>query len=330
VKAPDQRSDATARALWYAAPGKAELREGALRTPGPKDALIRTLYSGISRGTERLVFEGRVPPSEYNRMRLGTQEGDFTFPVKYGYAAVGVVEAGPAELKGRTVFALHPHQERFVLPADWVVPIPASVPARRAVLTANAETALNILWDGDASPGQKIAVIGGGLLGLLVAGFAAKLAGAKVILIDKEPSRSSLAEKLGAAFANAQSAPRDVDLVIHTSATEEGLTLALEIAKFEGTVVEASWYGNRCVSLPLGGAFHSRRLRIVSSQVGAVAPSQRKRYTPRQRMEEALRLLADGRFDALLGEEIPFAELPKQLPRLLAPNAPGVGALVRY
>ena len=330
MKAPDQRSDATARALWYAAPGKAELRQASLRAPRPGEVLVRALYSGISRGTERLVFEGRVPASEYERMRLATQEGAFPFPVKYGYAAVGTVETGPAKLKGKTVFALHPHQDRFVLPADWVVLVPDTVPVRRAVLTANAETALNVLWDGEAAPKQKIAVVGGGLLGLLVAALALKLSGTTVTVIDKEFSRAPLARKLGAAFASPEAAPKDVDLVIHTSATEAGLALALEIAKFEATVVEASWYGDKKVSVPLGGAFHSQRLRLVSSQVGAVAPSHRKRYTPRQRMEEALRLLADDRFDALLGEEIPFAELPKHLPRLLAPDAPGVGALVRY
>ena len=330
MKAPDQRSNATARALWYAAPGKAELREEALKAPAAGEVLVRTLYSGISRGTERLVFEGRVPASEYERMRLFTQQGAFPFPVKFGYAAVGIVEAGPGPLEDRTVFALHPHQERFVLPADWVVPIPENVPARRAVLAANAETALNVLWDGEATSGQKIAVVGGGLVGLLVAGLAVNFLGTTVTVIDSEPSRAPLAKKLGAAFASPGAAPKEVDLVIHTSATEAGLALALDIAKFEATIVEASWYGDKKISVALGGAFHSRRLRIVSSQVGAVAPLQRKRYTPRQRMEEALRLLADDRFDALLGEEISFAELPQHLPRLLAQNAPGVGALVRY
>ncbi|MEX0591183.1 MAG: zinc-binding alcohol dehydrogenase [Xanthobacteraceae bacterium] len=263
-------------------------------------------------------------------MRLPTQDGEFPFPVKYGYAAVGTVEAGPAELQGRTVFALHPHQDRFVLPSGAVVPVPHGVPARRAVLAANLETALNILWDGEAAPGQRIAIVGGGIVGLLTAALAAKLPGAEVTIIDKDPARATLAQKLGAKFAPPDAAPRDADLVIHTSASDAGLALALDIAAFEATVVEASWYGDRQVKVPLGGAFHSRRLRLISSQVGAVAPSQRARLTHRQRMEEALRLLADDRFDALLGEEIPFADLPMHLPRVLAPDAPGVGALVRY
>jgi threonine dehydrogenase-like Zn-dependent dehydrogenase len=305
------------------------LREVALAAPGPREVLVRSLYSGLSRGTERLVFEGRVPPSEYDRMRMPTQEGRFPFPVKYGYAAVGTVEAGPVELRGKTVFALHPHQDRFVMTAEAVVPVPDGVPARRAVLAANMETALNILWDGDAASGQRIAIVGGGLVGLLTAALAAKLP-ADVTVIDKDPTRAALAQKLGARFALPEAAPRDAALVIHTSSSDAGLALALDIAAFEATIVEASWYGDRLVQVPLGGAFHSRRLRLVSSQVGAVAPSRRARYTHRQRMEEALLALADDRLDALLGEEVRFENLPGELPRLLAPEAPGVGALVRY
>lgn len=330
MKAPDPGSKAPARALWYVAPGRTELREAAIAAPGAGEVLVRTLYSGISRGTERLVFEGKVPPAERQRMRMPTQEGEFPFPVKYGYAAVGVVEAGSPAIIGRTVFALHPHQSRFVISESAAVPVPDTVPARRAVLTANIETALNVLWDGEAKAGQKIAVVGGGIVGLLVVALAAKPFDAAVTLIDKEPKREALANKLGATFALPGSAPHGFELVVHTSASDAGLALALDIAAFEAAIVEASWYGDRLVSVPLGGAFHSQRLKLISSQVGAVASSHRARYTHRQRMDEAMRLLADDRFEALLGEEIPFDQLPQHLPRLLAPDAPGVGALVKY
>ena len=330
MKVSDPGSKAPARALWYVAPGRTELREAAVPTPGAGEVLVRTLYSGISRGTERLVFEGKVPESERQRMRMPTQEGEFPFPVKYGYAAVGTVEAGHAAMAGRTVFALHPHQSRFVIPESAAVPVPDTVPPRRAVLAANIETALNVLWDGEAKAGQKIAVVGGGIVGLLVAALAAKPFDAAVTLIDKEPKREALANKLGAAFALPAAAPHGFELVVHTSASDAGLALSLDIAAFEATIVEASWYGDRAVGVPLGGAFHSQRLKLVSSQVGAVASSHRARYTHRQRMDEAMRLLADDRFEALLGEEIPFDQLPQELPRLLAPDAPGVGALVKY
>ncbi len=330
MKASDQRPMTAARALWYVAAGKAELRESVLAEPRAGEVMVRALYSGLSRGTERLVFEGRIPPSEYARMRLPTQEGEFSFPVKYGYAAVGVVEAGPAELKGRAVFALHPHQDRFVLPASAAVPIPDRIPARRAVLTANLETALNALWDGRAGPCDRVVVVGGGLVGLLAAALAARLPGAEVTVVDKDQGRAPLAQGLGVAFARPEAAPREADLVIHASASESGLALALELAGEEATVVEASWHGKDRIGLPLGGAFHSRRLRLVSSQVGAVAPERRSRWTLRRRLEATVRLLADDRLDLLLGEEIPFAELPRHLPRLLATDAAGVGALVRY
>ncbi|MCW5681255.1 MAG: zinc-binding alcohol dehydrogenase [Xanthobacteraceae bacterium] len=318
------------RALWYVAPGKAELRSATLSDRTEGSVLVRTLYSGISRGTERLVFEGRVPEAEWSRMKAPAQEGEFPFPVKYGYAAVGTVEDGPAALKGRNVFALYPHQDRFVLPAEKVVAIPDSVPARRATLAANMETALNILWDGSAQAADRIVVIGGGILGLLVTSLACRLPGASVTLVDVDPEREKVAKKLGAAFALPGEAPGDADLVIHTSATADGLTLALKLAGIEATVVEASWFGSGAVSVPLGDSFHSRRLKLVSSQVGHVCPTRARRWSTGRRLEAAINLLADDRLDALLGEEVPFAELPQQLPRLLARTASGFGALVRY
>src|SRR5258706_5633066 len=229
VKASDHRLDtAEARALWYVAPGTAELRTVTHPLPGPGEVQVRTLYSGLSRGTERLVFEGRVPKSEWERMRAPAQMGNFPFPVKYGYAAVGEIEAGPKPLLKRRVFALYPHQDRFVVPADDVVVIPEGVPARRAVLTANLETALNILWDGNAAPGDRIVIIGSGIVGLLVAALAARLPGAEVTAVDVDSSRAPVAAQLGVAFADPNSAPRGVDLVIHTSASEAGLSLAFE------------------------------------------------------------------------------------------------------
>jgi threonine dehydrogenase-like Zn-dependent dehydrogenase len=331
VKASDHRLDtAEARALWYVAPGTAELRTVTHPLPGPGEVQVRTLYSGLSRGTERLVFEGRVPKSEWERMRAPAQTGNFPFPVKYGYAAVGEIEAGPKPLLKRRVFALYPHQDRFVVPADDVVVIPEGVPARRAVLTANLETALNILWDGNAAPGDRIVIIGSGIVGLLVAALAARLPGAEVSAVDVDSARRPIAEQLGIAFADPGSAPRDADLVIHTSATAAGLSLALECAGDEATIVEASWHGEDACEVSLGGAFHSRRLKLVSSQVGDITCARRPRWTRRRRLETAARLLADERLDALLGEEIPFADLPQHLPRLFARGAAGIGALVRY
>lgn len=327
---PHPASTTAAEALWYIAPGVAELRPAVLPMPKADELQVRMLYSGLSRGTERLVFQGRVPDSEWQRMRAPAQEGDFPFPVKYGYAAVGTVEAGPEGLIGKNIFALYPHQSRFTLPAERAIVLPDNIPPQRAVLTANLETSINILWDAHAAPGDRIVVIGAGIVGLLVASLAAKLPGAEVTLVDIDATRATLAEKIGAHFAEPKAAPHDADLVIHTSATEKGLALAFECAGMEATIVEASWHGSGACALSLGGSFHSRRLKLVSSQVGEIPAWRKPRWNYRRRLEAAVRLLADAKLDALLGEQVPFEKLPQELPRLFAPGAPGVGAFVRY
>jgi threonine dehydrogenase-like Zn-dependent dehydrogenase len=313
---------APARALWYVAPGEAALRDEPLRAPGPGEVLVRSRWSAVSRGTERLVREGRVPASEHGRMRAPMQAGEFPFPVKYGYACVGTVEHGPEALLGRAVFALHPHQSAFVAPADAVVPVPEGVPPRRAVLAANAETALNACWDAGVLPGMRIAVVGAGTVGALVAWLAARVPGTSVTLVDVAPARESLAHALGAAFAPPSAAPAGCDLVFHASASDAGLATALDCAGDEACVVELSWYGERRVAAPLGGAFHSGRLRLLSSQVGRVAPAMRARWTHRRRLEAALALLADPRADALLAPDLPFdASLPAALDGVFSSDA---------
>jgi threonine dehydrogenase-like Zn-dependent dehydrogenase len=323
-----------ARALWTEAPRKARIRPLALRAPGAGEALVVMLWSGVSRGTERLVFEGRIPPSEYERMRAPMQDGDFPFPVKYGYCGVGSVAEGPTDLVGKTVFCLHPHQDRFVARVDMLRLVPATTPPRRATLAANMETALNALWDSGAGPGDRIVVIGAGVLGLLIAALAARLPGADTTVVDVEASRGEIAGLFGARFVSSSDAEKlkasPADIVFHASATEEGLSLALDCAGLEATVVEASWYGDARPAVPLGGAFHANRLRIVSTQVGHVAPSRRARWSYARRLDKALELLADERLDALITREVAFDDLPDELPSLLASNAKGLGAVVRY
>lgn len=319
-----------AKALWYVGGGRAELREALVSPAGPTACIVRTLWSGISRGTERLVFRGEVPQSEHERMRGPSMEGNFPFPVKYGYCAVGRVEEGPAELVGRTVFALHPHQDRFALPAASLTPLPANLPPRRAVLAANMETALNAVWDAGLAPGDRVAVIGAGVVGLLVAALCARTAGCDVAVIDVDPTRETVARALGCGFAVPSDAPDGADIVFHASASTAGLATALECAGFEATIVELSWYGAREVPAPLGGAFHSRRLRLVSSQVGHVSDRRRARWTYRRRMAKALELLADPALDALIGEEVPFGEAPARLPAMFEDRAAGLAPVIRY
>jgi NADPH:quinone reductase-like Zn-dependent oxidoreductase len=292
--------------------------------------LIRAGVSAISRGTESLVFRGEVPQSEWQRMRCPFQEGEFPGPVKYGYAVAGIVEDGPAEWCGRRVFCLHPHQDRFIVPQDAVVAIPEDVPERRATLAANMETAVNGLWDGRPGPGDRITIIGAGVVGTLVAALAARLPGAEVELIDIDPSRAALAATLGCGFAAPQQARGEADLVIHASGAPEGLATALAVAGFEATVVEMSWYGTAIAPLSLGGAFHSRRLTLRSSQVGAVPAVRRARWSRRRRLALAVSLLRDPLFDLLLSGETDFLALPELMPRLALSSEGALCHTVRY
>lgn len=309
-------------AFWVAAPGRGELRTSSLPAVQPGDVLVRTLFSGVSRGTESLVFRGEVPPGEYARMRAPFQEGEFPGPVKYGYANVGVVEQGPSTLLGKTVFCLYPHQTRFVVPAAAVQAIPDTVPAGRAVLAANLETAVNGVWDATLQPGDRVAVIGAGVVGSLVAWLVARTAGCEALLIDINPRREGVAHALGVSFSTpaavAAGRARQFDKVIHASGAPEGLLLALELAAFEATVIEMSWYGNKLVPLPLGEAFHALRLTLKSSQVGSIAPSHRATWSYERRLAHALELLADDRLDVLINSESAFSDLPAVMPRLVA------------
>jgi threonine dehydrogenase-like Zn-dependent dehydrogenase len=320
----------TARAFWLRAPGRGEIRHVPLPEPGAGDVVVRTLVTGVSRGTESLVFRGEVPPSQYSAMRAPFQCGNFPAPVEYGYLNVGVVEQGPAELDGRTVFCLFPHQTRYVVPATAVVAVPAGVPAERAVLAGAMETAVNALWDAGPLVGDRITVIGAGMVGCCVAYLAGRLPAADVELVDVEPAREPVAARLGVRFVTPDDAAGDRDVVVHASASEPGLRRALELAGLEATVLELSWYGDRTVTIPLGEAFHARRLDLRSSQVGLVSPARRARRTTRDRLALALDLLADPALDALITGESAFAELPDVMPRLASGDLPGICHRIRY
>jgi threonine dehydrogenase-like Zn-dependent dehydrogenase len=314
-----------ARAFWLMEPGRGELRAERLIPPGPDQVLIRTLFSGISRGTESVVFRGDVPPSQYQAMRAPFQQGDFPAPVKYGYCNVGVVETGPPELLGQTVFCLYPHQDRYVAPATAVTPVPADLPPRRAVLAANLETALNALWDAAPRLGDRITVIGAGVVGCLIARLAGKLPGCAVRLVDVDPRKATIANRMGVQFGLPTQADAEQDVVIHASGSPAGLVTALSLAGFEATVLEVSWFGAHWVSLPLGEAFHVKRLTIRSSQVGGIGAAQRSRWDYRRRMATVMDLLNDPALDALISGESQFADLPRVLAELGC--HPGHGAL---
>ncbi len=320
---------ASAKAFWINQPGKGELREEVLPDPGPDELRIRTLYSGISRGTESLVWNGQVPRSEHKRMRAPFQAGDFGAAVKYGYCNVGVVEAGPQAWLGQEIFSLYPHQTLYNLPMIAACPLPPALPAHRAVLAANAETALNALWDANPRPGERIIVIGAGVVGALTAALCQTVPGTEVVLIDKNPARRYLAARLGVGFMLPEEAENHADRVIHASGSEAGLQLALRLAGFEATILELSWFGDRQIALPLGEAFHSQRLTLRASQVGHLPADMRSRWDHRRRLQKALELLAaHPDWEALIDGESRFDNLPRAYPEVI--QGDGLCHRIRY
>ena len=319
-----------AKAFWILEPGKGAFRDQSIKEPDESEVLVETLVTGISRGTETLVFQGLVPESQWEKMRAPFQEGSFDFPLKYGYASVGRVVKGPSPLEGKRVFCLHPHQDRYVVSAEAVVPLPDEVPSERAVLAANMETALNALWDAPPRIGDRIAVIGCGVVGALIARLVADHPGLQVEMLDINPEKAGLARALDLPFKHPDDAVGEADMVIHASGHPKGLRTAFGLAGFEATILDLSWYGDREVTLPLGESFHSRRLRLISSQVGAISPSRRGRRSFRDRLTLALRLLADHRFDALLAPPRSFTELPSIMTELAEGGGNVMCQLIAY
>ncbi|MEP7180239.1 MAG: zinc-binding alcohol dehydrogenase [Pseudonocardiales bacterium] len=312
------------------APGLGEIRPAPLRDAGPDDVLVRTLCSAISRGTESLVFRGGVPVSQYHAMRAPFQEGNFPGPVKYGYLNVGVVEGGPAHLRGRTVFCLYPHQTAYVVPSGAVAVVPNDVPPERAVLAGTVETAVNALWDAAPLVGDRITIVGAGMVGCCVARLLARFPGVRVTLVDINGTRAEVAEALGVDFALPADAADGRDLVVHTSATSAGLQQSLDLLASEGTVIDLSWYGDAEVRLSLGGTFHSGRLGIRASQVGQVAAARRGRRTAAERLALALDLLCDPAFGALITGTSRFDELPDVMAKLADGSLPALCHTITY
>lgn len=317
-----------AQAFWVTGPGRGEIRPVTLDAPAADEVLVRTRWSAVSRGTELLVFAGRVPRDQWQQMRAPFQDGDFPAPVKYGYLNVGVVQTGPPELLGRNVFCLYPHQTQYVVPAAAVLPVPDGVPGERAVLAGTVETAVNALWDAAPRIGDRTCVVGAGMVGCCVARLLAQIPGVRVTLVDVDPARAPVAAALGVAFAHPDEVVGEHEIVVHASATADGLRRCLDLLVPGGTVTELSWYGSGEVSVPLGGGFHSRRLGIRASQVGTVAAARRGTRSSRDRLALALELLRDPGYDRLLDGVSDFAELPAVLPDLAA--RPGLCRVIRY
>ena len=324
-----------AAAIWYVDDKMPVIRPVALSEPAANEVLVEALVSGISRGTESLVFQGKIPETEMQRMRAPNQEGDFPYPVKYGYCMVARVIHGPDDVLGRRAFCLYPHQDRFRIHRDKLTMLDDAIPSGRAVLAANMETALNAIWDGRAAPGDRVAVVGGGVVGCLTAYLAGRIPGTNVHLIDVNEGRKPIADALGVTFGTPAGVAGEFDLVFHASATAAGLQTAVDCAGPEARIVELSWYGSKQVTIGLGGPFHSKRLRLVASQVGSIPADRRARWTFDRRLRAALSLLGDDRLDSLMDESCDFRDAPRHLAKWLgskasSPNSTGLCHRIFY
>ena len=331
-------TQAQARRLSYKAACSATIEDCQLIDLKHKTVLIKTLYSGISRGTESLVYHGKVPKTEENRMQCPHQVGSFSYPVSYGYACVGEVIETQSDItrvkKGDRVFVLHPHQDIFYVSEDACNLLLDELPSPRAVLSANMETALNACWDAELNNTQNHMVIGAGVVGLLTAFCVKKLTGQAPLIVDINLAKKPITEKLGLKFITPDEFTKikspELTRIFHTSASAAGLQLAIDNAGFEAKIIEMSWFGDKQVSLNLGSSFHSKRLQIIASQVGHIAPAKRETYSYADRMQEAMKLLIDPALDVLLEEEISFDALPDHLHDIFNTNSSVLCQLVTY
>jgi threonine dehydrogenase-like Zn-dependent dehydrogenase len=319
-------ASATARALWIEAAGRAVLREETL--PAPRDGWCRVeaLYSAVSPGTERLVASGRVPAEVAEIMRCPYMEGAFPFPVKYGYSLVGRVTDGP--LAGKIVHLLHPHQERMQVRVSDLRVVPGDVPPERATLAANLETAVTALWDGRVTAGERVLVIGFGIVGSLVARLVSAIPGVELDVVERDPAKRALASTLG---FTARETPRDdYDVAFGASGSAAEVQLAIDAVGNEGRVIELSWLGLQSAAILLGGSFHSGRKQLIASQVSQIPPSLRGRWDYARRTQLVFSLLRDPVFDQHITRQVAFEELPDFIADLCATPSAGLSVTVRY
>jgi hypothetical protein len=318
-----------ARAFWLTSKGRGVVRRQALPDPGPGWCIVRAVFSAVSPGTERLVALGRVPGPLQDEMRCPYMGGRFPFPVKYGYSLVGEVVEGPKALRGRIVHVLHPHQDICLVRCEDVRPLPHGLPPARATLASNMETAVTAVWDSAVTVGERVLVIGFGIVGSLVARVLGSGPAVELEVAETRAVRRRLAESMG--FQVSATPPkRPFDVAFDTSGTPAGLQAAIEGVGLEGRVIAVSWFGARPARLDLGGSFHSRRKRVIASQVSRIPGGMRPRWDVARRAELVFRLLERPDFDLHVGPPVPFALLPEAFEALIGRTLEGLSPLIIY
>jgi len=318
-----------ATSLWHISPTASELQSEKLATPTDNKLIIKSLYSLVSTGTERLVASGLVPPSMHQLMQVPSMGGDFNFPVKYGYSLVGKV-VSKGDLEGRLVHLLHPHQNQLITDSSAISLLSKAIPAKRAALASNMETALNAVWDSGVSVGDKVVVCGFGMIGGLVARLLALMPAVEVVVLEKNAYRIAQATKMG--FTVNPSTLQNFDCSFHTSGSSVGLQTCIEAVGMEGKIIELSWYGTKSVQLQLGADFHYHRKQLISSQVGHVPFAKNARWDYARRKAVVWELLQNQVFDAHITDEVAFADGPAFFTDLRSGDLldAGLGWVIRY
>jgi 2-desacetyl-2-hydroxyethyl bacteriochlorophyllide A dehydrogenase len=298
-----------ARRVTFTAPRQVALEPVDVGAPGPGQVLVRTQFSGISGGTELLAYRGLIDPDLPLDERIGALGGTFRHPFPYGYSCVGRVEAGSLPV-GTTVFAFHPHQDVLLLDEADAVVLPDGTPPREATLFPSVETALQLSLDAGPVAHERVVVLGLGVVGLLTA-LLLQRAGARVVAADPVQPRRAIAASVGIAAVAPGDLPTGVPRVVELSGSPSALPRALDLLAHEGTALVGSWYGRQDVVLPLGGAFHRRRLTIRSSQVSTIPAALAARWDHARRRAAAAALLADLPLAALATTEVRFDDIAR-------------------
>ncbi|MEN0004557.1 MAG: zinc-binding alcohol dehydrogenase [Bacteroidota bacterium] len=314
-------------ALWHLSSSTSSLLSSAIPAPKEGQCLVKSEFSLISLGTERLVASGAVPVDLHQNMRVPYMEGSFELPVKYGYSLVGQVVTQGYPLSGKKVHLMHPHQSYCIVEAEALTLIPEKVPIRRAVLASNLETAVNAVWDSQVQIGDRVLVVGFGMIGALTALLLQQIAGVEVYIAERLPQRRALAQQLDFQLLAEET---DFDITFHTSSSSSGLQMAIDRLGYEGTSVELSWYGTKEVSMQLGASFHQQRKRLIASQVGQVPGSKQNRWDYRRRKQLVFQLLQQEKFDQLLTHEISLSEAPALFGKLREGTLEGIGWTIKY
>ncbi|MEM9671559.1 MAG: zinc-binding alcohol dehydrogenase [Bacteroidota bacterium] len=315
-------------ALWHLSERESSIRSQSLPPLKTDECLIESLFSLVSSGTETLVANGQVPAELQDSMQVPYMEGSFGFPLKYGYSLVGKVIEGSENLVDRYVHLLHPHQQHCVVKETDVTVIPEGIPPQRAVLASNLETALNAVWDSHLSAGDRVLVVGMGLIGSLVALLASQFPATQIRVAETDPTRQSLAREQGFSLYDPSDTPFDV--AFHSSGSSTGLQTAIDAVGYEGQVIELSWYGTRSAEVKLGGSFHQQRKQIISSQVSQLPAHRQARWDYRRRKQTVLDLLQDDGWDDFLTATVDFTDVPALFDQLRLGDRSQLSWTLRY